>query len=442
MRAARAAWASAAVAAAIAASAAAQTVDVERARTFVVGTPGASGGARVDRLDAARTGRTRTLLPTGDLRSSWRTPVGAQVAVTPLVDGHGTIYVVGTRGEVITLAANGSERWRVSTGAMQPGPPALLSDDTLVFADAAGEALALRDAAVRWRVRFGRPDGTHPAPLALDDGGAVVATTRDLALLDADGHERARTTLPEPTKLPLVAALGKVVVVTTSGVVWTWAPGATDLTRVASFGGPVDGGAALVDDRTLVAVTGSSALLSVVDLLRGTTTTRAIAPSGVWLGPPATRDGAAYLLLLAPTGESAVAVNSSGAELLHVPVLLRPLAPSPDGGAAPVVTPAHTGPLVDSVGTIAFATIEGGIGVVSNGAVDLLPDACPPAATLEHASSAAERASARSNGGAATTEGPAVAGLAPLGPGAFLAACRSGAVLAVHGSPGPATPAR
>jgi outer membrane protein assembly factor BamB len=412
----RAAWTSSAVAvaaAAIVATAMAQTVDVERPRTFVVGTPIASGGARVDRVDAARTGRSRAPLPTGDLRSMWRTPVGAQVDVTPLVDGRGTIYVVGTRGEVVALGPGGTERWRVSTGAMQPGPPVLLSDDTLVFADAAGEALALHDAVVRWRVRFGRPGTSHPAPLALEDGGAVVATTRDLALLDADGHERARITLPEPTSFPLVAALGKVVAVTTSGAVWTWAPGSTDLTRVGSFGGPVDGGAALVDERTLVAVTGSNALLSAVDLVRGTTTTRAIAPSGLWLGPPATRDGAAYLLLLAPGGESAVAVDSSGAEVLRTPVFLRPPAPAADGGPAQLVAAPHTAPLVDAAGTVAFATLEGGIGVASGRVVDLLPDACPP--------------------GPAPGRASAVAALAPIGPGAFMAACRSGTLLGLRG---------
>jgi hypothetical protein len=406
------AWAAAGTAAAIAASSMAQTVDVRRARTFVVGTPRAT--ARVDRVDAARTGRSRLPLPASDLRTAWRAPLGAQIDVAPVVDGRATTYLVGTRGEVIAVGPEGSERWRVATGVMQPGPPALLSDDTLVFADAAGEAVAVRDATVRWRVHFGRADVTHPAPLALDDGGAVVATTRDLALLDDDGHERGRVTLPEPTSAPLAAALGKVVVVTASGTVWTWAPGAADLTRVGSFGGPVDGGAVLTDDHTLVAVTSAGVHLSAVDLVRGTTTTRAIAPAGLWLGPPATRDGATYLLLLAPASELALAIDASGAEILRAPLFTRPLPPPVDGGATTLVAPPHTPPLVDAAGTIAFATLEGGIGVVSRGGVDLLPDACPSA----------------SGRGAAS----AVVALAPLTPGTLVAVCRSGSLLALRGA--------
>jgi hypothetical protein len=405
---------------AIDARAPAQTVDVQRPRTLVVGTPaGSTGGARADRVDAARTGATRTTLPTGGLRTEWRTGLGVPLEVAPLVDVHGTTYVVGTRGEVVAVARDGSERWRLSTGSNQPGPPALLSDDTLVFVDAAGEAVALREGALRWRVRFGRSDASHPAPLPLDDGGAVVATTRDLAALDADGHERARTTLPEPTTLPLVAALGKVVAVTSSGAVWTWAPGAAEVTRVASFGAPVEDGVALADDRTLVGITGGRSHLSAVDLVRGTTTTRAMAPAGLWLGPPAARSGTTYALLLTPTGDLAIGVDASGAETLRVLLAAHPTPVASDGGPAPLVAVSHTAPLVDTAGTLAFATPEGAVGVVARGVVDLIADAC-----------------AASTGGSRAGLAP-VAALAPLAPGAFVAACRSGTVLAVRGGSPP-----
>src|SRR5258708_27049561 len=153
------------------------------------------------------------------------------------------------------LAPDGSERWRISTGAIDPGPAALLSDDTLVFVDEAGEAIAARDGAVRWKTRFGRSETAHAAPLPLRDGGVVVATAHDVAVLDADGRPRVRNPLSEATIAPLLSGLSKIVTVTTSGVVWTWTPGAPEATRVASFGSPVDGGAALSDDHTLVAVT-------------------------------------------------------------------------------------------------------------------------------------------------------------------------------------------
>jgi hypothetical protein len=409
------AWSMAIAAGAIAAGAvaSAQTMDVQRPRTLVVGGP--STGVRVERLDAARSGRTRTALPAGGVRVEWRAALGVPTEWSPLVDAAGNLLVIGARGEIVSTTAEGEERWRLSTGAMQPGPGALLSDGTLVFADAAGEAVAVRDGAVRWRARFGRSDSARPAPVPLDDGGVVVATTQDLAALDADGHERARTTLPEPTAVPLVAALGRIVAVTTSGVVWTWVPGAAEPTRVGSFGGPIDDGAGLADDHTLVAVTSGHTHLSAVDLVRGTTTVRAALPAGMWLGPAALRGDSAFLLLLGPTSELAVAVDASGNETMRVPLVTRPPLLGADGGVAPLAALPHTPPIVDAAGTLAFATTDGAVGVVAGGIVDILPDACPPAP------------------GARGTTAP-TAGLVPSRAGAFVAACRGGTLLSLRGS--------
>ena len=150
----------------------------------------------------------------------------------------------------------------------------------------------MRDGALRWRVRFGRVDPTRAypsAPLPLDDGGVVVATTRNLAAFDPTGRERARTTLPEPSTASLVAALGKIVAVTASGAVWSWTPGAPEPTRIASFGGPIEDGAALADDHTLLAITADRLHLESLDLVRGSTTMRASSGSGLFVGPPAVR---------------------------------------------------------------------------------------------------------------------------------------------------------
>jgi putative pyrroloquinoline-quinone binding quinoprotein len=405
------AWAVAMTVTAAAGAAGGQTMDVERPRTLVVGSP--AGGARTDRVDCARTGRSRNELPSSGLRTEWRTPLGTLVERAPLVDERGDTYVVGTRGEVVAIGRDGTERWRAPTGAAQPGPLAILSDDTVVFVDAAGEAVAVRDGLVRWRLRFGRGDALHPAPLPLEDGGVVVATTHELAALDSDGRERARTTLPEPTSLPLVAALGKVVAVTVSGAVWSWAPGATELVRVANFGSAVDGGAALADDHTLLAVTAGQVHLTAIDLLRGTATTRAVAPAGVWLGPPAMRGATAHLVLRTLTGELAVGVDASGREVSRTLLTVHPPPAAVDGGVAALVGSPHTPPLIDSSGTLAFATVDGAIGVASGGAVELLGEACePPLGSAAHAA-------------------PPVVGLAPLEAGVFVAVCHAGAVLAI-----------
>jgi hypothetical protein len=400
------------------ASAPGQMVDIPRPRTLTVGTP--AGGARTERVDCARTGRARTALPSSGLHTEWRTPLGTLVEHGPLVDARSNIYVVGTRGDVIALGRDGAERWRLATGAAQPGPATLLADDTLAFVDASGEAIAVRDAAVKWRVRFGRSAVTHPAPLPLDDGGVVVATTHDLTVLDltvldAEGHERARTTLREPTTLPLVAARGQVIAVTTSGAVWSWAPGSAEPMRIASFGSPVDGGAALADDHTLVAVTAGQIHLTAVDLLLRATTTRAVVSTGMLFGPPAARQSTTYLVLVTPTSELAIAIDASGVERFRVLLASHPPPVGADGGPSmPPIAP-HTAPLVDRAGALAFATAEGSIGVTNGAVVELLGEKCEPPV------------------GGASRGTPPVAGLAPLEDGALVAVCHAGAVVAIQG---------
>ncbi len=408
--------------------ASAQTLDVQRPRTLVVGMP---PGARADRLDAARTGRTREPLPSSGLRVQWRVLLAEPLEHAPLVDAGGTTYVVGVRGEVIAVARDGAERWHVSTGAMQPGPAALLSDGTVVFVDVAGEAVAVREGSVRWRLRFGRSDAARPAPLPLVDGGVVVATIEDLAALDAEGHPRARTTLPEPTTVPLVAALGRVVAVGASGTVWMWTPGAPEATRAAGFGSPISEGAALADDHTLVAVSASQTQLLAVDLDRPASppATRASAPVGLLLGPPAMRGSTAHLLVATPTADLAIAFDASGAELSRTAILTHPPPVAPDGGVGTLVAAPHTPPLVDTEGRVAFATADGGVGLATAGGSEVVADVCPLAA-------------------AAAGRLPPVVGLAPLGPvgaggsngNGIVAACASGALVALRGSPSPERP--
>lgn len=411
----------AAITAGLAGLAGAQTLDTERPRTIVVGAP--PGGSRADRLDAARAGRSATAFPAGRPRVAWQAQLGVPLERAPLVDARGGAYVIGTHGELLALSRDGAERWRVTTGGARAGAAALLSDDTVVFVDAAGEAVAVRGGRVRWRFSIGPAEGMGPAPLPLDDGGVVVATPQVLVALDADGNERARASLPEAASAPLLSALGKVVAVTVSGAVWTWAPGSSELTRAGSFGANPDVGAVLADGHTLLAVVGGGTRLAALDLVRHATTTRAIAQGATWLGLPAVGRGTAYVLALGPVSELAVALDPSGRELGRL-VLARYPAAAGDAGA-PVASPARRLPLlVDPAGTVAFATAEGGVGVAvamaSGGAtVDVLTDVCPPP-----------------RGGATAWAGPAVAGLAPLVAGTFLAACAAGSVTAVT-APGP-----
>jgi hypothetical protein len=404
-----------------------QPIDVERPSTLMVGSAG--GGSRADRVDWARTGLARTKLPTSGLRVEWAASIGALTDRAPLVDARGGVYIVGTRGEVVALARDGSEKWRVSTGGAQPGPGALLSDDTVVFVatiGAVGVAVGVRDGHVTFKTRFGHADVGPTAPLALEDGGVVVATAGELAVLDKAGNERARMTLPEPVAAPPISALGKVVTVTATGSVWTWTPGAPEPARVASFGSAVDGSAALGDDHTLVAVTAGQTHLTAVDLIAGTTTTRAVSHGALWCGPPAMIGPFALVIALAPGGEFAMALDPTGRELSRTILGARGLPALSDAGPVAPVPGSVTPPIVDSSGSLAFSTVDGRLGVAprvttGDAPVELLTTPCSPAL-----------------GGAArgTPPSPSVAGIAPLAEGVLVATCRSGTVFAVSGPRG------
>jgi|HubBroStandDraft_1064217.scaffolds.fasta_scaffold04728_5 hypothetical protein len=405
----------------------AQPFNVER--PWVIGAR-PPGGARMTRIDASRRGLAGTPLPSSGLQTEWRTALGFTAQQGPLVDSKGRTYVVGESGEVIALARDGAVLSRVAARAARPGPPTLLSDDTLVFVDAVGEAVAVRDGAVIWRSRFGRASETPAAPIALDEGGIVVSSGPDLAVLNAGGRETTRIVLPEPTSHPLLVALGRVVIVSDTGAVWTWTPGAGQAVRAGSFGSDIDGSAALADDHTLVAVTTTHTRVSTFDLMRGTEAKVAGPVGGLWLGPPAVdARGGFYALQSTPGGEVAVAIDSFGTErgraLLAAPTRAR----SPDTGGSSTGNLSSTPPVIDAQGHLAFATEDGSIGIVSGlvTGLTLSVDGSAQNATVDLLAEACNRTPNRAHSQAT------VVGLAPLAPSGLVAVCRSGLVVAVKG---------
>jgi hypothetical protein len=154
--------------------------------------------------------------------------------------------------------------------------------------------------------------------------------------------------------------------------------------------------------------------LTAVDLLRASPTTRAVSYSGLLLGPPAVAHGTAYLALLTPTSELAVAIDASGSERFRALLAMHSPGLAADGGVSMPVAPPHTPPLVDRSGTVVSATIDGSIAVTKGAVVETLGERCEPPVAPSRAT-------------------PPVAGMAPLDPDAFVAACQAGAVLAIRG---------
>ncbi|MBX3208820.1 MAG: PQQ-like beta-propeller repeat protein [Labilithrix sp.] len=397
----------------------AQRIDPRRPAVLVVGAP--SGAAPMQRIDSRRSGLSRTPLPSGTLRVAWRKTTGLTIDQPALSGPDGTLAVVSARGDVSFIDAEGEERATVKVGAAQVGPAAMTSDGTVVFMSSGGDVIGVRrsSALLRFSTRIGGERNLRAAPLALDDGGVVVATLTDLVVLDSEGNVRARVSLPEMPGAPLVAAGDKVLAVTTSGTVYGWTPGREPV-RLGSFGAPIDGGAALTDAGTLLAVIEGNHLAE-VDITRGGRSTRSIASQGLYLGPPAVRSatpGAPLATLLAQTHTRGfvVTLDPGGQEVSRAPIASFNAATLPDGGAPPLVAPPHVGPIVDARGAVAFAATDGHVGVVgSDGAVDTIGEIlCTKGA--------------RSG----------VVGLTPFGASAFAVTCDGGVIVRVTGTAEPA----
>jgi hypothetical protein len=387
----------------------AQRIDPRKPSVLVVGAP--PGASPTHRVDARRSGVSKTPLPSGALHVAWKKATGLTIDQPALVGADGSLAVVSVRGDVTFIDAEGEERATVKVGAAQVGPALMTSDGTVVYTTSGGDVIGVRRTAMqpRFSTRIGGERNLRAAPIGLDDGGSVVATMTDLVVLDSEGNVRSRAALPETPAAPLIAAGDKILAVSTSGTVFGWTPG-REPARVGSFGAPIDGGAVLADGGQLLGVIEGNQLAA-IDIARGGRSTRSIAAQGLYLGPPA-GTATTTLLALTATRGFVVTLDPSGLELARAPIAASTQAMLPDGGAPPLTAPPHVGPLVDARGAVAFAATDGHVGVVGpDGAVDTIGETlCAKGA--------------RSG----------VVGLTPFGNGAFAVTCDGGVVVRVTGA--------
>ena len=420
-------------------SALGQRVETGRAKTIIVGTP--PGASPTDRVDAARSGGTRAPLPTARLHVAWRRNLGLPVEAAPLVDGRGEVTVLTARGDLIVLAPDGEERSDTVVGSAAASPATLLSDGTAAFLTTSGDVVGVRLGAVRFRRHVGG-GRSSVSPLALEDGGLVIATQAELVALDGEGNVRARAPVDseDPPAHALVAAMTAdgptVYAVTAHGAVVAWLPApGREIARVGTFGGPTDGGMALVRGGAakgsaplLVAVQGAE--LVALDPATGQVATRATgAASGAlaFLGPPSVHGGTVSLLALTPSRTLALSFDPSGAETLHRPLGATLLPTLGDGGAGLGALPPHVGTLVDPQGDVAFALPTGELGVAAaSGSVDLIGDVCAKFGAPAALASLGIRG------------GPTFSGLAPAAPSALVVACGTGVVARIDSDFAPA----
>lgn len=374
----------------------ADALDPSMPHTVVVGTP--KGAAPAERVDAQRTGRSKTKLPASP-KETWKKTLPSGTLFAPLVDGSNNLTFALTTSIVVRWNSDGKEQWRVQLPAAAASavtvaaPPVLLSSGTVAVVTSLGELVGISPSgSIRYTTALGvstssgaRDGGV--SPLALDDGGLAVASGRTLLELSADGSVRARALLDDAAVGALLPSTEGTLVTTSSGAVYSFKPPGTPR-KIGSFGGSVRKGASRADDRTLFAVVDNRRIVA-LDIPTGTTHTRASA--GPLLGgfdaPVAVGPGGA-----AVTGAYAgvlLSFDASGNEKQRVSIdpslMLSPDAGAPVPTVSPGMPPYPGGPpspyganpfgsidmrpspavIVDNDGRIAFVRANGRAGVIS-----------------------------------------------------------------------------
>jgi hypothetical protein len=297
--------------------------------------------------------------------------VSGNIDLSPVVDASDNIVVALTIPEIIKLAPDARELWRARLGTGSPASaPTLLSDGTVAVVTTAGMAWGFSPSgAMRFATPLGIPRREADcAPLALSDGGLLVAAGPMLVEIDTDGEIRARAMLDERSSERAAGAVldspQGALVTTAAGSVYRFRPPAPPH-KVGSFGGTTQRGAALADERTLVAVVDGRRLVA-LDLPTGTTHVRA---GGFAMDGPPTVGPSGLTLIGAQLG-MLVAVDAAGNERAHV-MLDKPPPAVGVLTAFGVASPAELKPgpplVVDPAGRVAFVRANGRAGVVAPG---------------------------------------------------------------------------
>lgn len=357
----------------------------------VVGGP--AGAAPMARVDASRSGRAHSRLPRTP-RLLWRARAQGGTDRHVAVDARGAVVVASTLAQLVQISPTGKLEWskRTGPGATLAGP-VITSDGTRVVVTAGPTLIGVwPDGRLRYR-RALDVSSDRPAaePLALDDGSVVIGLGRHVLYIQPDGSVRARTSVDEPIAA-LLARGRAVLVVSERGSVDEWRAG-NDTTRLGSFAGRIDGGAALYGSRLLSAVVDTRRVID-LDLTTGTRHVRVDDTPGL-SGPPA----------LTRTGETRVTTSdgfllghdASGKETLRV--ALEP------GSAGTTSLEVDAPPaIVDDAGNAAFARPGLDAAIVGS-------DGAPHAARGTACSDPID--------------------VAPAGPGRMVVACRSGLVFLI-----------
>ncbi|MFO0569976.1 MAG: hypothetical protein U0263_30295 [Polyangiaceae bacterium] len=332
----------------------AERVDPTLPTRRVVGAP--AGQSPMFRGDSARTGRTRQPLPSEPV-VLWRARVTGGLDLPLVVDGRGHTIAASPMSQLVELDDKGKLSFSVKTGSSPPVQgPVLTTDGTRIVLTAVGELWGLTpNGAVRFRRTLPQSSALGGAqPLATRDGGAVFWAGQSLYWIDPSGDVQARAK-HTATPVTLLELGGRILAVSERGDVYEWKP-PEEPTKLGSFGGRIDEGAALSSSNHVTAVVDHTRVID-LKLSAGSRHIR-VETSELLQGPPT----------ILSNGETRVA-SFAGLLLGHdrLGAETTRAALEPNSGASAGSVPGLTQPpplLVDEKGRVAFVRPELDAGVV------------------------------------------------------------------------------
>jgi hypothetical protein len=235
------------------------SVDPTAPRTIVVGEP--MGAASMQRIDGARSNRSRTLIPLDPIVKS-RSRLLGDVTTVPSVDEHGRLVVATSDGVLSQLDAQEHVEWTAALGSDARTGPVIASDGTRIVVTERGEALGFTDTGERTFVvpLDGERGPLRAAPLCASDGSIVFAVGSRVLRVGPGGAVLSSATTEDPI-VALVERGRTTFLVTDSGAVLAWKPPAAPR-ELGSFGGRPTTDVVASGSTTLIAVLHDSTLIA------------------------------------------------------------------------------------------------------------------------------------------------------------------------------------
>ncbi|MFO0547059.1 MAG: hypothetical protein U0271_01660 [Polyangiaceae bacterium] len=258
-----------------------ETVDPSLPVVVAIGV--AKSSAPFDRLGLTRTGRSHVRLPTHPVEIG-RRAVGT-IGQVPIVHPDGTLIVALQSPEIVRVAADGTESGRARLGpSAAVRPPVILPNGGVAVFTSAPSVVFLSDT-LKVQSTVPLPKGTFATQtgpgdmfdafasiIPSADGGVFIASNRAIVQVDSSGRTLGKFTLPERVGSDLLPHPDGLLAVGEFGNVYLLHP-PSDPKHLGALGPVALGSAALLDDRTLVALSAPNRVVS-FDLKSKTVVTR------------------------------------------------------------------------------------------------------------------------------------------------------------------------